>query len=157
MHSKTSSFSFCADTKYNSSEVANPRPASHMWLFAQFYAALTFNYIPDVPLNNTHNNKCLVKFCHCHVGSVWVIFTINLAKQKYVREKKRWRYVHVCPCVWCGSLLQHSKKCGSWSLTGWPPLHIARHILLKPVVFNLFHAAAHFATKFNLTTPFRKF
>ena len=27
----------------------------------------------------------------------------------------------------------------------------------KPVVFNLFHAATHFATQFNLTTPFRKF
>jgi len=28
----------------------------------------------------------------------------------------------------------------------------------KPVVFNqLFHAAIHFATQFNLTTPFRKF
>jgi len=25
------------------------------------------------------------------------------------------------------------------------------------VVFNLFHAATHFATQFNLTTPFRKF
>ena len=27
----------------------------------------------------------------------------------------------------------------------------------KPVVLNLFHAATHFATQFNLTTPFRKF
>ena len=27
----------------------------------------------------------------------------------------------------------------------------------KPVVFNLFHAATHFATQFNLTTPSRKF
>jgi len=27
----------------------------------------------------------------------------------------------------------------------------------KPVAFNLFHAATHFATQFNLTTPFRKF
>jgi len=27
----------------------------------------------------------------------------------------------------------------------------------KPVIFNLFHAAAYFATQFNLTTPFRKF
>jgi len=27
----------------------------------------------------------------------------------------------------------------------------------KPVVFNLFHAATHFATLFKLTTPFRKF
>jgi len=27
----------------------------------------------------------------------------------------------------------------------------------KPVLFNLFHAATHFATQFNLTTPFRKF
>jgi len=27
----------------------------------------------------------------------------------------------------------------------------------KPVVFNLFHAATHFATQFTLTTPFRKF
>jgi len=27
----------------------------------------------------------------------------------------------------------------------------------KPVVFDLFHAATHFATQFNLTTPFRKF
>jgi len=27
----------------------------------------------------------------------------------------------------------------------------------KPVVFNLFYAATHFATQFNLTTPFRKF
>jgi len=27
----------------------------------------------------------------------------------------------------------------------------------KPVVFNLFHAGTHFATQFNLTTPFRKF
>jgi len=27
----------------------------------------------------------------------------------------------------------------------------------KPVVFNLFRAATHFATQFNLTTPFRKF
>ena len=27
----------------------------------------------------------------------------------------------------------------------------------KPVVFNLFHAATHFATQFNLTTPLRKF
>ena len=27
----------------------------------------------------------------------------------------------------------------------------------KPVLFNLFHAATHFATPFNLTTPFRKF
>jgi len=27
----------------------------------------------------------------------------------------------------------------------------------KPVVFNLFHAATHFATQFILTTPFRKF
>ena len=28
----------------------------------------------------------------------------------------------------------------------------------KPVVFNqLFHAVTHFATQFNLTTPFRKF
>ena len=26
-----------------------------------------------------------------------------------------------------------------------------------PMVFNLFHAATHFATLFNLTTPFRKF
>jgi len=25
------------------------------------------------------------------------------------------------------------------------------------VVFNLFHAATHFATQFNLTTPFQKF
>ena len=25
------------------------------------------------------------------------------------------------------------------------------------MVFNLFHAATHFATQFNLTTPFRKF
>jgi len=27
----------------------------------------------------------------------------------------------------------------------------------KSVVFNLFHAATHFAAQFNLTTPFRKF
>jgi len=27
----------------------------------------------------------------------------------------------------------------------------------KPVVFNLFNRATHFATQFNLTTPFRKF
>jgi len=27
----------------------------------------------------------------------------------------------------------------------------------KPAVFNLFHAATHFATQFNLTIPFRKF
>ena len=27
----------------------------------------------------------------------------------------------------------------------------------KPVVFNFFHAATHFATQFDLTTPFRKF
>jgi len=27
----------------------------------------------------------------------------------------------------------------------------------KPVAFNLFHAAIHFATQFNLTIPFRKF
>ena len=27
----------------------------------------------------------------------------------------------------------------------------------KRVVFNLVHAATHFATQFNLTTPFRKF
>jgi len=27
----------------------------------------------------------------------------------------------------------------------------------KPMVFNLFHAATHFATQFNLTTPFRKY
>jgi len=27
----------------------------------------------------------------------------------------------------------------------------------KPVVFNLFHAATHFATQFNLTTPFGKY
>jgi len=26
----------------------------------------------------------------------------------------------------------------------------------KPVVFNLFHAATHFATHFNLSTPFPK-
>jgi len=39
-----------------------------------------------------------------------------------VQVRKRWGNVHVCLCVWCGSLRQHSKKYGSWSLTGWPPL-----------------------------------
>jgi len=28
---------------------------------------------------------------------------------------------------------------------------------IRAVVFNLLHAATHFATQFNLTTPFRKF
>jgi len=37
------------------------------------FMRLLRNYIPDVPLNNMHNNKCLVKFCYCHVGG-----TINL-------------------------------------------------------------------------------
>jgi len=31
---------------------------------------------------------------------------------------------HVCPYVWCDSLRWHSKKCGSWSLTGWPALPV---------------------------------
>jgi len=32
----------------------------------------------------------------------------------HIREKEMgW-----CSCVWCGSLRQHNKKCGSWSLTG---------------------------------------
>ena len=30
-------------------------------------------------------------------------------------------------------------------------------VKFETVVLNLFHAATHFATKFNLTTPFRKF
>jgi len=29
--------------------------------------------------------------------------------------------------------------------------------LAKSVAFKLFHAATHFATQFNVTTPFRKF
>jgi len=67
------------------------------------------------------NDKWLLSLsCWC------VIFTINLAEQTYVFEwwsdgEMGW-LVHVCPCAWCGSLRQHSKKCGSWSLTGWPPL-----------------------------------
>ena len=28
--------------------------------------------LPEVPLNNMHNNKWLVKFCHCHVR-VWYL------------------------------------------------------------------------------------
>ena len=35
---------------------------------------------------------------------------------------KRWDDVHMCPYVWCGSLRYRSEKCGSWSLTCWPPL-----------------------------------
>jgi len=35
-------------------------------------------------------------------------------------EKMGWYSLPIC--LWCGSLQWHSKKCGSWSLTGWPPL-----------------------------------
>jgi len=51
--------------------------------------------------------------------SFWcVIVTKNLAEQRYVCEKEMgW-----CPCAWCGSLQWHSKTCGSWSLSVWPPL-----------------------------------
>jgi len=68
----TSTFSFCADTEYNSTAVAKLLLASHMLLFAQFHATLTHNYIPEVPLNNMHTsyNKGLVKFCCCYVGGV---------------------------------------------------------------------------------------
>jgi len=62
----TSSFSFCADTKYNSTGLANPQLVSHMRLIAQFHAALKV----EVPINNKHKNKWDVKFRHCHVGGV---------------------------------------------------------------------------------------
>jgi len=46
--------------------VANPRLASRMRLFGRFHAAVT--QLLEVPQNNMHSNKWLVKFCHCRVG-----------------------------------------------------------------------------------------
>jgi len=54
MHSNTSSFSFCVDIEYNSTGVANPR------LYLLSSMRLLRNYMPDVPLDSMHNNKCLV-------------------------------------------------------------------------------------------------
>jgi len=46
----------------------------------------------------------------------------HIHTRAYLQVRKRWDDVHVCPCVCCSSLRFHSEKCGSWSLTGWPPL-----------------------------------
>ena len=36
-------------------------------------------------------------------------------------------YAHVCDVALCGNTI---KKCGSWSLTGWPPLVYLVHLLI---------------------------
>ena len=38
---------------------------SFMWLLR--------SCITEVPLNNMHTNKCLVKFFDCHIGGVWYL------------------------------------------------------------------------------------
>jgi len=54
-----------------------------------------------------------------------VIFTVNLAEQRYVCEGENDGVMFMCVCVDDAVLCGKSNKCGSWSLTGCPPLYYA--------------------------------
>jgi len=41
-----------------------------------------------------HNNKCLAKFCYCHVGGVWYL-AYNKTSQAKVCEEE----MGLCSCV----------------------------------------------------------
>jgi len=74
-------------------------------------------------LNNVHNNKIAYKVLSL---SFWcVLFTINLAEQRYVScvwVRNRWGDFHVCPCVYgdvalCGNTVRNGLLVSDWLAT----------------------------------------
>jgi len=70
---------------------------------------------------------------------------VNLEKRKFM-VRAQFSTLLIWNCMWLGVFMKKKQL----FLT-------AESLWCRAVIFNLFHAATHFATQFNLTTPFRKF
>jgi len=128
------------------------------WKLGKFYSHWNTTALVESLKNSKHKHVLTQELTN---GHAWLTrFHADMSSGTQLRNKKcEDFYFHAIRNPGHGPLHTLSNESQYTSRSRGAKMLKATKILIsfRSVVFNLFHAATHFATQFNLTTPFRKF